>query len=152
MTKNNCCNESCNVLCVPKEAKDINVKAFNMITNKNKAKKITKHISYICKCKFNSTACNSNQRWKNVNVNIKIIVSAKKSYSWNPSTYNCENSKYLKSIADTSVIECDEIITVMDIVSRKMRNTIAKRFAYIFISDHITIDNYHYYLQLLCKK
>ena len=37
------CSESCNVLspkiCVPKEAKDINVKVFNIITNKNEAKK-----------------------------------------------------------------------------------------------------------------
>ena len=29
---------------VPKETKDINVKAFNMITNKNEAKTMTKHI------------------------------------------------------------------------------------------------------------
>ena len=35
------------------------------------------------------------------------------------------NSKYLKSIADTSVIECDEIILVTDIASTKMTNTIA---------------------------
>ena len=31
---------------------------------------------------------------KHVNVNVKIIVSAKKDYSWNPSTCTCENSKY----------------------------------------------------------
>ena len=37
----------------------------------------------------------------------------------------CENSKYLKSIADTSVIKCDEIISVMDIVSTKKTNTMA---------------------------
>ena len=33
------CNGSCNVLspeiCVPKDTKEINVKAFNMLTNKN---------------------------------------------------------------------------------------------------------------------
>ena len=46
-------------------------------------------------------------------------------YCWNPSTYICENSKYLKSIADTSVIECGEIITFTGIVSAKMTNTIA---------------------------
>ena len=34
-----------------------------MITNKNEAKTMTKHISRDCKCKFNSTACNSNQKW-----------------------------------------------------------------------------------------
>ena len=38
----NKCAETCNVLspkiCVPKETKDINVKVFNMITNKDEAK------------------------------------------------------------------------------------------------------------------
>ena len=29
-----------------------------MITNKNEAKTITKHISCDCKCKFNNTTCN----------------------------------------------------------------------------------------------
>ena len=41
----NKCTGSCNVLspkiCVPKETKDINVKAFNMITNKDEAKAMT---------------------------------------------------------------------------------------------------------------
>ena len=35
-----------------------------------------------------------------------------------------ENSKYLKSIADTSVTECDEIVIVMDNVSTKKTITI----------------------------
>ena len=48
-----------------------------------------------------------------------------KDYSWNPSTYVSENSKYLKSIADTSVITCDENLSVMDVVSTKMTYTIA---------------------------
>ena len=43
----------------------------------------------------------------------------KKDYSYNPSTCICVNRKYLKSITDTSVIACDEIISVMDIVSTK---------------------------------
>ena len=55
---------SCNILqpqiCVPKERKDIDIKVFNMITNKNDAKAMTKHISCDCKCKFNGTTCNSN--------------------------------------------------------------------------------------------
>ena len=64
---------SCNVLspkvCVPKETKDINIKAFNMITNKNEAKAMTKHISCDSKCKFNSTTWHSNQKW-----NIKMSM------------------------------------------------------------------------------
>ena len=60
---------SCNVvspkICVPEETKNTNVKAFNMITNKSKAKTMKKHISYDCKFKFNSTWCNSNQKLNN---------------------------------------------------------------------------------------
>ena len=45
MVSLNECTGSCNVLspkiCVPKEIKDINVKAFNMITNKDEAKAMT---------------------------------------------------------------------------------------------------------------
>ena len=41
-------------------------------------------------------------------------------HCWNPSTCISENSKYSKGITDTSVIECHEIRTVMDIVSTKM--------------------------------
>ena len=46
---------------------------------------------------------------KHVNVNVKIIVHEKKIIA---GILAHENSKYLKSIADTSVTECDEIITV----------------------------------------
>ena len=54
----NKCIGSGNVLspkiCVPKETKDINVKAFNVIKNKVEAKATTEHIPCNCKCKFNS--------------------------------------------------------------------------------------------------
>ena len=124
------CKGSYNVLspklCFPKEPKGINVKAFNMITNKNEATRIADHISCDCKCKFNSTTCNSIQKWNNktCQCGCKNFHKCKKDYSWNSSTCICENSKYLKSIADTSVIAGDEIISVMDIVSTKMVNTI----------------------------
>ena len=55
----------------------------------------------------------------------KHYHKCKKDYSWNPSTCICENSKYLKSITKTSVIACDEIVSVMDIISTKMRITLA---------------------------
>ena len=34
-----------------------------MLTNKNEAKLMAKHISCECKFKFNSRTCNSNQKW-----------------------------------------------------------------------------------------
>ena len=109
----NKCTGSSNVLFpktfILKETKGINVKAFNMITNKNEAKARTEQILCDCKCKFNSTTCNS------------------KTCIWNPSTCICENSMYLKSIADTSVTEFDEFIIFMDNVSIKKTNTIATK-------------------------
>ena len=45
-------------------------------------------------------------------------------YIWSPSTCICENSKYLKSIADTIFTECHEIIVVTDSLSTKKTNTI----------------------------
>ena len=66
------CNGSCNSgdgLCrkifVPSKTKNVNVKVFNMITNKNEAKTIIKHVSCGCKCKFNGINCISNQKWNN---------------------------------------------------------------------------------------
>ena len=97
----NKCSGSCNVLspkiCVPKKAKDINVKTFNMITNKYEAKTMTEHISCDWECKFNSTICNSNQKWNNktCQCECKNYRTCKKDYSWN--LIISENSKYLKS-------------------------------------------------------
>ena len=129
----NQCNESWNVLsakiCAPKETKDINFKAFNMIANKSKTKTMTEHISCNCKCKFNSTICNSKPKQNNSSsqCECKSYRKYKKDYSWNPSTCIYENRKYLISIADTSVTECDEIIVIMDIVSTKKANAIVTK-------------------------
>ena len=38
-----------------------------------------------------------------------------KNYSWSPSLSICNNCQYLKSIADTSVTQCNEVIIVMEI-------------------------------------
>ena len=69
-----------------------NIKAFNIIKNKKEARTITKHIIQTCRCE------------------CKNYGKYKKDFS--------DHSKYLKSIADTSVIACDEIISVMDVASK----------------------------------
>ena len=55
----------------------------------------------------------------------KNYGTCKRDCSWSHSISICENDKYLKSIADTSVIVCDEIMSVMDIVLTNMINTTA---------------------------
>ena len=81
------------------------------------------------------------------------------------------NSRYLKRIADDSIIVGDEIINATDSVSTKVTNTILPNVmttvsmdsdnnkvrynvllysAHGFISDYVTIQNCHYLLSL-CK-
>ena len=99
-----------------------------MIINKNEAKTKTKYISCDCKCKFNNPTWHSNQKSNNntCQCECKNCRTCKKDYSWNTSKCICENIKYLKSMANTSVIMCGEIISVMDIVATKMTNAIAR--------------------------
>ena len=62
-----------------------------------------------------------NEIIKHVNVNVKIIITVKK-ISWNLSTYICENSKYFKSVAYTSVTDYDEIVIAIGNSSTKKTN------------------------------
>ena len=126
----NKCIGSCNSvddlstkICVPSKTKDVNVQVFNMITNRNEAETMVKYIPCDWICKFNSTTCNSDQKWNNetCQCECKNYRTCKKDYSWNPSTCICENGKYLKIIADHL---CDETIYAMDIVSTNTPNTI----------------------------
>ena len=103
------------------------MKYFNMITNKHKAKKMAKHILCDWKYKFNSTTDNLNHKWNDeiCQCECKSYGTCKKDYSWNPRTYICENSKYLKSIADTSVIDWEKLYLLWILYQQKMTNTIA---------------------------
>ena len=128
------CNGSCNAvddlsakICIPIKTKDINVKAFNTIAIIYEAKTLVKHIPCDCKSQFNSATCNTNQKWNNetCQCRCKMCRKCKKDYRRNPSTCICENGKYLRSIADTSVIVCDEVINASDIAPTKMTNNIS---------------------------
>ena len=81
------CSGSYNILTsiitVPKEAKYINVKIFNIITDKNKAKTISKKISWVCKCKFNTSVPLhviqiKNGIMKHVTGSVKIVIHGKR--------------------------------------------------------------------------
>ena len=66
-----------------------------MKTNINEVKTMTKQILCDCKCKFNSTIYNSDQKWNNktCQCECKNYHKCKKHHSWNPSRCICENSK-----------------------------------------------------------
>ena len=78
----------------------------------------------------------------------KNCWQCEKGYSWNLSVCNCENSKYLKSTADNSVIACDEITSVMDILSTKKTNAMA---CYYF-DDIIKLEDFDIDNSLIDKK
>ena len=48
-----------------------------------KFKAVTEHISRDCKCKFNSTTCNSKQKWNNniCQCECKIVFKCEKDYN-----------------------------------------------------------------------
>ena len=63
----------------------------------------------------------------------------------------CENSRYLKSIADDSVIVCDEIINVMNNVSTNVTNTISTNLTNTIptnVTSTILMNYYEVYLDM----
>ena len=53
----NFANDLSTKICILNKTKDINVKLFKMLTNKDEAKTMTKHISCDSKCRFNGATC-----------------------------------------------------------------------------------------------
>ena len=104
-----------------------NVKVFNMITRIYEDKRLIKHIWCNWKCKLNSTACNSDQKWNNdiCQCACKKHCTCKKYYSGNPSACINENSKQLKRYCWCSLIVFDEITNALNSVSRNPTNTIS---------------------------
>ena len=75
-------------VCVSSKTKDVYGKIFNIIKTINEAKTLAKHLSCNCKCKFVSTASNSNQKWNNKTCQCQFTIYqiCKENYSWIPST------------------------------------------------------------------
>ena len=98
-----------------------------MMTNKMKLKQLQNILHVIVNANAIVQHIIEIKKWNNkaCQCECKNYRKCKKDYSWNPSTHICENSKYLKNIADISVTECDKIIIAMDIVSTKKATTIA---------------------------
>ena len=58
-------NDLFNKVYIPNKTEDLNLSVFNMITDINESKTLTKHISCECKRKLDGTKCNSNHWWNN---------------------------------------------------------------------------------------
>ena len=113
-----------------------------MIIGINKLKILTKYISYECKCKFEVSKCNSNQRWSNdkcwcESKNPEKHHACDEDYIWNPATCICENCEYLARTIDNLVITCDEIINVAYNVSTNGPENVASTASINFHSKKV---------------
>ena len=61
----NTLNDLSNKVCAPNKTEDLNLRVFNMITEINESKTLTKHISCEFKCTVDGRKCNSVQWWIN---------------------------------------------------------------------------------------
>ena len=132
--KINRCSGNCNnikdpyaKICVPDIVKNLNVKAFNLMSRTNETRSIKWHKSCKCICRLNGTICNNKQRWNKdkCRCDCKKLIDkgvCNKRYIWNPSNCECEYDKscnigqYLdysdwkckKKLIDPVIEECTE--------------------------------------------
>ena len=97
--KINKCSCSCNninnpyvKICVPDVIKDLNVKAFNLMSRTNETRFIKWHEKCKCECTLNGIICNNKQRWNKhkCRCECKELIDKgiyDKGFIWNPS--NC---------------------------------------------------------------
>ena len=101
---------------------NLNLSVFNMITEINESKALTKHISSECKCRFDGRKCNSDQWWNNNKCccECKKRHVTEKNNVWNPATCYCENGKYLPLWMIHQL--CHEIIESFNKDVKKLNN------------------------------
>ena len=106
-------------MCVPDVVKNLNVKAFNLISRTNETRYIKSHETYKCKCRLDASVCNNKQRWNDDKCRCKCeeLIDkgvCGKGFIWNPSNCECEcdkscdvgeyldyeNCKYRKKLVD----------------------------------------------------
>ena len=132
----NKCSGSCNKingpcleLCVPGDAKNINVKVLNLISRTNATRHIKWHEICECKCRLDTSACSNKQSWNNdkCRCECKELFNngrCDKGFIWNPVNCECEcdklcdigkyldykNCKCRKKLVDRLAEECSENI------------------------------------------
>ena len=128
-----CCGSCNNInypyakLCVPEVVKNLNVKAFSLMSRTNETRHIEWHETCKHKCRLDASVCNNKQRWNKdkCRCECKEFIDkgvCDKGFTWNPS--NCEfgcdkscdigeylnygNCKCRKKLAAELVEECTE--------------------------------------------
>ena len=61
-------------LCVPDVAKNLNVRAFNLMSRTNETRHIEWHETCKCKCRLDASVCNNKQRNDGMMINAGVNV------------------------------------------------------------------------------
>ena len=81
--------------CLPDSIKNISVKSFDLLSNKNLLKNISFHQSCKCGCLLDEKVCNNLQKWNKDKCRCEClkIKKCKIGYSWNVNNCRCEMNK-----------------------------------------------------------
>ena len=133
-------------ICVPDVVKNVNVKAFNLMSRTNETRHIKWHETCKCNCRLDGSVCNNKQRWNDdkCRYECKELIdkgACNKGFIWNPSNCECErgkscdvgeyfdyeNCKCRKELVDKLVEECTKTVEeVLKEVLKIAKTTLAK--------------------------
>ena len=116
----NKCSGSCNnindpyaKLCVRDVIKNMNIKAFNLMSRTNETRHREWHETCKCKCRLYASVCNNKQSWNNdkCRCECKELIGKGRcdnGYIWNPSIcqYECEKSCNVREYLDYANCKC----------------------------------------------
>ena len=82
-------------VCVPNVIKNNAAKMFDLMSWKNKTKKINWHESCKCVCRLDPIICNNKQKWNKDKCRCECLVDKKcdNKFVWNPNNCKCEYKK-----------------------------------------------------------
>ena len=107
------CNDKDNPyfkFCLPDSIKNISVKSFDLILNKNVLKNISFHQSCKCGCLLDEKVCNNLQKWNGNKCRCECLKIKKCNigYSWNVNNCSCEMKKLAALIESERFLETEE--------------------------------------------
>ena len=117
------CNDKDNPFlkfCLPDSIKNISVKSFDLISNKNVLKTISFHQSCKCGCLLDEKVCNNLQKWNKDKCRCEClkIKDCDIGYSWNVNNCRCEMKTLAALTKSERFIETEE----SDVETDKIKN------------------------------
>ena len=159
------CSGSCNnindpyaKLCVPDLAKNLNVRAFNLMPRTNETRHIEWHKTCKCKCKLDASICNNKQRSNDdkCRCECKELIDkgvCNKGFIWNLCECECDKScdigEYLgyekckcrRKLVDELVEECTENVEEVKMAKITLAKTEIKHKCSSLLAVHCAVFN-----------